>query len=100
MTDTPHPDDDDLVGQVVERAADKVAGAVPPPIPGLRRREAFVALAVIFIMLVTDMFLDIQARNESKINQHKIEAACKIAVLSEGAQSANATALRLADCLR
>ena len=104
MTEHLPPEPDDIVGQVVERAATKVAEAsnsamtVTPPV--FSRIESWVIVAVIMIALVANLILNVQTKNVAAENQGKIEAACKLAALSQGAQQAPTGAVRLAECLK
>lgn len=107
MTDIPPPDplpaSEDLVGQVVERAATKVAEAssssliVSPPVFG--RLESWAIIIALFALLLINIVLNVQTKNAVYSNTKKIEAACKLAHLSQGAQAAPTGPIRVAECL-
>jgi hypothetical protein len=96
------PDSDDLVGQVVERAATKVADAAIAPAAGRLDRWIYVGVfgvATLLVAAIANLVLNVQTKNAVEKNERKIEALCKIASLSQGAQDAPQLPLRLAECI-
>src|SRR5262245_40868737 len=103
MTDVSQ-DPDDLVGQVVERAATKVADAASTTvIPD--KIDQWIKLGVIGVLIIiilgsANLILNVQTKNAVVDNQNKVEALCKIAALSQGAQQSATTPIRVAECLK
>lgn len=103
MTVSPPSDPDDAVGQVIERAAEKVAAATA--VSGRPALSSFqVAIIVGSVLLVAALValgLSIVSgiRQDLHDTDERVKAACKLAALSSGAQEAPAGALRLAECL-
>jgi negative regulator of sigma E activity len=97
------PEPDDLVTQVVERAATKVADAAAAPAARKLDRWIYVGVvgvAVLVILAAANLVVNVQTKNAVVSNQEKIGAACKLIALAINEVQAPSAPLRLAECLK
>lgn len=107
MPDVPSPElppePDDLVGQVVERAAIKVAANTPAAISLKVERWIYLGVLGVLalcVLAIANLILNVQTKNSIEGVETKVEESCKLSALSQGAQDAPSANLRLAECLR
>lgn len=101
MTDTPPPVDDDIVGQVVERAADKAAAAAaqdPTSYAGLSRLEALAAIGALLVINIANLVITIDNRNEVNGNRRNQATICKL--LEDIASPGTVDAATIAECFK
>lgn len=84
MSDDRPPEDDDIVGRVVEKAAEKaasVAASSPKLQPsGMAQWEARIAVLILIILNLAGAFLALQNRNEGRRRDSDLGIICQLLV--------------------
>lgn len=99
---TIHHDADYVVEQAVERAAVKVAAAVPTSNGQselLSKMGSITAVAIIVIVGLANFVLNLQTQNKLSHHQKDFKAICQIIVEQAPPESAKDLALKLTECL-
>lgn len=92
---------EDLVGQAVERAAEKVAAVtVPGGPPIMSRTEAFVCVAVLVILNCAALWIGLRTGNDLIEHQDDFRVICQIIVERTPPEQARELAGQLAECLK
>jgi hypothetical protein len=94
---------DDLVQQTVNRAADKVAiaAATSPATPALLNRgESMVVIAVLIVLLLANLYMNLEARSDMRQHQEDSRVVCQLLLERTPAEDARALATQLAQCLK
>ena len=91
---------EDLVEQTLQKAADKVASVtIPGGPPIMNRTEAIASVAVIVILLLSNIFIDLRTYTSNKAHRQDFRTVCQIIVNQAPPETAKELATSLAECL-